>query len=236
MLRKISPRNRTNRKGQGYPHLQNSLDSFAHTLGNTLLEATTLEVNTIIVSQITAAKFNPQIIYEQLIELDSVYIQENIHESLRTQYHTLYSSLQQEYQILSTDSDSSLYSSTVSNPISLPNLPQTHLVQQLLVQPRFLRVLRKLAEVKAVLDNRNQTLLSTPNPEISPTDIIFVQTVTQLDGDSFHRYAKEILAHPYQDTILRLHKAGVSTSDRQWRGLIRFLVQIAQETLSGFSH
>jgi hypothetical protein len=207
--------------------LQKQLEDFQQALGDTLIGATAVEVNTVIVSEITAAKFNPGETYQEILQLNSAYLEQNIHESLRDRYHQLQQQLQRDYRGLLSHPTSNLYNP--NPPSSLPT--QGDLKQQLLSNPHFLRSLRKLAEVKAILDRRNQSLL-TPSALPNPYDLIFAQTVTQLDGDIFHRYATELLDHPQQDLILQLHRTGVTSSDQQWRGLLRFLLQIAQ-TLVG---
>lgn len=196
--------------------LQKQLEDFQEALGDTLIAATGVEVNTVIVSEINATKFNPGETYQSMLELDAEYLGQNVHESLRGQYRQLQQQLQQDSRALLGNS---------SATASLPS--QGDLKQQLLSNPRFLRSLRKVAEVKAILDRRNHHLLHST--ESSHTqDLIFAQTVTQLDGDIFHYYATELLDHPQRDTIVELHRSGVKSSDQQWRGWLRFLLQIAQ--------
>mgnify|MGYP003345186656 CR=1 FL=1 len=50
--------------------LQTKFEGFLHTLSNTLTDFTALEVNTMIVSGITGAKFNPLNAYETIYERD----------------------------------------------------------------------------------------------------------------------------------------------------------------------
>lgn len=218
----LSPRSNQQR------HFQQQLEDFQQALGDTLIEATAVEVNTVIVSEITAAKFNPWETYHSILQIDPAYLEHHIHESLHHRYNQLQQQLSQASQALLTNPESNSHNSTAT--ASLPT--QGKLKQQLLSQPRFLRTLRKLAEIKAILDQRNYCL-STTSDATNTTDIVFAQTVTQLDGDIFHHYATELLDHPHRDLILHLHRTGVTASDQQWRGLLRFLLKIAQALAYG---
>jgi len=118
-------------------------------------------------------------------------------------------------------------------------------VQRLLADGQFLRSLRKVGELKACLDNRNRSLarLEAAHPGGSAraiarevrTDMIYAQTVIQLDGDIINRYSQEILDHPHRDLILRIHNESVESGERQWRGLLGFVVELVQNTLDSGS-
>lgn len=124
-----------------------------------------------------------------------------------------------------------------------PNNPEEILkTQRLLHESRFLRKLRKISELKAALDCRNKALLrkraqlpANINPEVLQkavtTDMIYAQTVLQLDGDVINRYAQEIFDHPRRDVLLQIHRDGVTASEKQWRGLLEFIIGLVQATL-----
>ncbi|HEY9819652.1 MAG TPA: hypothetical protein V6D35_02585, partial [Candidatus Sericytochromatia bacterium] len=94
--------------------------------------------------------------------------------------------------------------SRLPDPINPTNPGEILKVREVLNNSRFLRSLRKISELKAALDNRNKALLRKRNEQlgrIAPdvlqkavtTDLIYAQTVIQLDGDIINRYSQEIL-------------------------------------------
>jgi hypothetical protein len=114
--------------------------------------------------------------------------------------------------------------------------------QELLNNSHFLRSLRKLSELKAALDNRNKALLKKQDElpgfvksdvlhKAVTTDMIYAQTVIQLDGDVINRYSQEIFDHPHREVILQIHREGVTAGEKQWRGLLEFIIGLVQATL-----
>ncbi len=95
-------------------------------------------------------------------------------------------------------------------------------IQKLLDNDKFVRTLRKMAELKAALDGGNVTS--------TKTDIIFVQTVMQLDGDIITRYHKELfsLSEDAKNLIINTHNQGVVSGEKQWRGTFSFLINLVQ--------
>lgn len=101
------------------------------------------------------------------------------------------------------------------------------LVDYVLQDSRFLRSLRKLIELKAA---------------IAQDDKIYAQTVIQLDGDVITRYRKSLFEpSPLEgkdelvnkELIMNVHHQGVTAAEEQWRGLLRFCVQIVKELVFG---
>ncbi|MBW4648551.1 MAG: hypothetical protein KME06_07600 [Kastovskya adunca ATA6-11-RM4] len=247
------------------PGLSRMLDDFLQSLGGVLIDITALEVNTMIVEQISGEKFIPWETYRDVYQINRNYLeQQEVHESLRERYIDLRRHLELEYTLLLTDPSSGLYDPTISptdcpiliNPsIELEQL-QTHLpdslaptnsedllqVHRVLSDSNFLRSLRKIGELKAALDNRNKALLrreyELPNP-VKPefieksvkTDMIYAQTIIQLDGDIINRYSQQVFDHPHKDLILKVHEEGVIAGERQWRGLLEFVVGLVQSAL-----
>ncbi len=132
--------------------------------------------------------------------------------------------------------------SRLPDPINPTNSGEILKVRELLNNSRFLRSLRKISELKAALDNRNKALLRKRNEQlgrIAPdvlqkavtTDLIYAQTVIQLDGDIINRYSQEILDHPHREVILQIHQEGVAAGEKQWRGLLEFIISLVQATL-----
>ncbi|WP_229425939.1 hypothetical protein [Lusitaniella coriacea] len=128
------------------------------------------------------------------------------------------------------------------DPLKSQASPEMARVKQLLGDGQFLRSLRKLGELKTCMDSRNEKLLameaehpghsSAAIAQAVKTDMIYAQTVIQLDGDVINRYSEEILDHPYRDVILQIHKESVETGERQWRGLLGFAIDIVQSALA----
>jgi hypothetical protein len=95
-------------------------------------------------------------------------------------------------------------------------------IQQLLNNARFVRTLRKMSELKAALDSGD-----IHSAEI---DIIYAQTVMQLDGDIITRYHKDLfaLSEEAKNLILKAHNEGVIAGEKQWRGTFSFLINLVQ--------
>lgn len=128
------------------------------------------------------------------------------------------------------------------NPLNSTSPGDIVKAQQILHNCRFLRSLRKISELKTALDNRNKALqrkqdeqLIYADSEASNlpvlTDLIYAQTVIQLDGDIINRYSQEIFDHPHREVILQIHQDGVTASEKQWRGLLEFIIGLVQATL-----
>ncbi len=128
------------------------------------------------------------------------------------------------------------------NPISPTSSAEILKAQEILHHCRFLRKLRKISELKAALDNRNKALQRRQDEQLlyaeseavnEPvlTDLIYAQTVIQLDGEIINRYSQEIFAHPHREVILGIHQEGVTASEKQWRGLLEFIIGLVQTTL-----
>lgn len=127
------------------------------------------------------------------------------------------------------------------NPTSSTSSAEIIKAQELLHNCRFLRSLRKISELKAALDNRNKALQRRQDEQLYTeaeavtepvlTDLIYAQTVIQLDGEIINRYSQEIFAHPHREVILGIHQQGVMASEKQWRGLLEFIIGLVQTTL-----
>jgi hypothetical protein len=238
-------------------------DSFLESLGNTLLDITALEVNTMVVAQITGSKFNPEEAYVNLYEIperreDGTYEEQyfvdlgmkprreikeeqTLEESQRLQdrYLSLRRKLNLEYnQVVSkltTDPDL-LNKLRLNEPRRFEELKrrppdpdpidadERKWLGMLFRDPQFLRSLRKLSELKAALDSDK---IDSPR-----TDIIFAQTVIQLDGDVINRYHQELLTHEQRELIIKIHSEGVVTGEKQWHGLLNFMVSLVQSIAS----
>lgn len=252
------------------PSLSQNLNQFLQSLGDVLLDITALEVNTMVVEQITGDKFISWEAYRDIYAISQEYLeQQEIHESLRPRYLELRKNLELEYTLLLTDPTSAFYDPKVvesarqANQILTDPTLEMHDIQTRLPDPLrptnseeilkahkvlndsgFLRSLRKLSELKAALDNRNKALWKKQDEQPDylesdalnksvKTDIIYAQTVIQLDGDVINRYSQAIFDHPHRDLILQIHKEGVTAGEKQWRGLLEFIIGLVQTTIEG---
>ncbi|MFW6358101.1 MAG: hypothetical protein ACOC0N_02625 [Chroococcales cyanobacterium] len=213
-----------------------------------------------VVDSISGEKFIPWEAYRNLYLIKHEYLeQQGIEESLRDRYLSLRKELETEYTALLSDPNSSFYNPSVMkedysvltnpnqdgteiptrlpDPFGLTNPQDIHKARKLLNDCRFVRSLRKIAELKATLDHRQELLWKIqqehPDAPLSAvkTDLIYAQSVVQLDGDVINRYSQEILDHPYKEVILKIHREGVEASDRQWRGLLRFVIDLVEKAV-----
>lgn len=132
--------------------------------------------------------------------------------------------------------------SQLPNPLKPHDPNEMHRVQALLNNPKFSRSLRKMSELKAGLDNRNRSLqrMQHLHPDQAQaeimndvkTDIIYAQTIIQLDGDVINRYSTDIFDHPHRDLILNIHRESVTAGEQQWRELLGFILDLAQKTFA----
>ncbi len=255
------------------PRLGRTLDDFLLSLGEVLIDITALEVNTMVVEQITGEKFIAWEAYRDIYLISPEdFAQGEIHESLRARYIQLRKNLELEYTLLLTNPNSEFYDPTVMDSVAKngqiltdptvelhemqtrlpdplnPTSPEEILkVQRVLDDSGFLRSLRKMSELKSALDNRNKALLRKQDElpdhvksevvnKAVKTDMIYAQTVIQMDGDVINRYSQEIFDHPHRDLILQIHKEGVTAGEKQWRGLLQFIINLVQASLQrGFS-
>lgn len=249
------------------PSLSRNLNDFLESLGEVLVEITALEVNTMVVEQITGDKFIAWEAYRDLYPISDEYLEDQgVEPSLRDRYLQLRKNLELEYTLILADSKSEFYDPNVlqlitepkqilsdpnvelseiytrlPNPLNSTNPAEVLKVQEILHNCRFLRCLRKISELKTALDNHNkaikrkrdQQLIYADEVATSPvlTDLIYAQTVIQLDGDILNRYSQEIFDHPRRELILQIHQEGVTASEKQWRGLLEFIIGLVQLTL-----
>ena len=242
-------------------NLQKKFDGFFQSLGDVLTDITALEVNTMVSKEITGEKFIPWEAYRDLYPINEEYLRQmGVDESLHPQYLKLRKSLELGYTLLITDPSSEFYEAEelrtidtdapimTDSEVSLAEieskLPNPHdsknceYLRSLLANSRFLSLLRKNSELKAALDARSETILSTQTPQFSQlssptfkTDVIYAQTVIQIDGDIMSRYSQEIFNHPQRDLILQIHKISVESGHQQWRGLFGFVINMVRDTL-----
>lgn len=221
--------------------ISNKFSSFALSLGEALNDITALEVNTMIVSQITGNKFVAELAYRGLYDIpaseDDTHYETRYFEAqeppIPQALHLRYLNLRRRLvsSFLAIASSGKLYGMD-GDFQDLPH-PDRHEreVAILLKNGQFLRTLRKLAELKAALDLNVKQSFQQGTKQPSVVDIIYAQTVLQLDGDVINRFHENLLKVDSKDVLLHIHNQGVSAGERQWRGLLQFMVGLVQEIL-----
>lgn len=209
--------------------IQNQVDTFFTSLGEVLNDITALEVNTMVVSEITGHKFNPQDAYAALYaipigDVNDPYFsicKPEIPMEVRDRYIDLRRKLRSaydEYLMQAPDTEHFPDLPNPNDPLDLPRL------ERLLSDSQFLRSLRKLRELRHLLGGSqaaNQNII----------DVIAAQTVIQLDGDVLNRFDQRLLQDSNRDFLLNIHKQAVLSGEAQWRGLLKFMIDLLQELI-----
>ncbi|MEH2183724.1 hypothetical protein [Nostoc sp.] len=243
-------------------------------------DITALEINTMVVEQITGAKFNAWQAYEEIYSIndkdyfdvkgipnpdDLIDPEKTQAQELRKRYTSLFAQLEREYFYIlleqsteTSEPDSRIIqyqerlkyqvehkanivpTDEVYIKLARPILPaptpvtdgeENNLkslqhrwqeIEKLLNNDKFIRTLRKMSELKAALNSDNITSVDI--------DVIYAQTVMQLDGDIISRYNKKLfqLSEDDRDLILKIHNEGIVAGEKQWRGTLDFLIGIVQ--------
>src|SRR4028119_1953685 len=137
------------------PGLSRNLNEFLQSLGEVLIDITALEVNTMVVEQITGEKFIPWEAYRDIYPISQEYLErQGIHPSVRDRYLELRKNLELEYTLLLTDPKSEFYDPRVLDSATQDN--------QILTDPTV-----ELHEIK--------TRLPDPLRPTSPEEILKVQ-------------------------------------------------------------
>ncbi len=226
------------------------LDRRLESLNVLVGEIASVEVNTSLVDKITTEKFIPWQVYQQLHAISRLNLEKlNIHSSLREHYLSLRRQLELEYAFLLVNPTSELYDEKISkqvkqdlailtqpnndwenllsrlpNPLDSDNPSVMLTLHKLLRDYPFLRTLRKLGELKNVLDRRNQVVWQSES-----ADMIYAQTRIQLGGQISNCYDQKLLNHPHRKTILELHREGVEAGEKHWQGLLEFIITIVHK-------
>lgn len=247
------------------------LNKFVSSVQILVDDITALEVNTMVVSNITGNKFNAWEAYQEIysiIDKDYFNIKKIPNDSpLRERYVELFSQLEREYfyiiieneqlnnrkveqyhqrlQLLKEVKKGNIVESDpqyieLARPIlpaPTPVMDRENLnnqnqqdweqnrqeIRYLLSNDKFVRSLRKIAELKAALDGGDVTS--------TRTDTIYAQTVMQLDGDIITRYHKDLFSLPEEakKLILQVHNEGVVAGEKQWHGVLDFLINLVRD-------
>lgn len=228
-----------------------NINNWFNSINSLLGEISTVEISTTIVDEITEDIFIPYEVYQEIYAISPHYLAElGIDESMGDRYLQLRRQLELQYALLLCNENSILYNKSLVPEVTrdLPilardtttweNLPcrlpppvnsqqndGNRVLYRLLAEPQFKITLQQLGNIKASLDRHNLQLSGSVNNDFNLT---YAQTVIQLDGKIINRYASEIIEHPQQQEIIRLHQKGVEAGTKQWYKLLRFVTEIIQ--------
>lgn len=224
-------------------------------MSSLLGEVSRVEISTMIVDEITEDVFLPYEVYQAIYSISPIYLAElEIDESLRDRYLRLRRQLELQYALLLTDENSIFYSEKTARDVKrdLPVLAQdttpwenlpfrlpppvnsnraagNGVLYHLLAEPSFKYILRQLGNIKTALDRRNLRFSASVQSDYTiHSDITYAHTVIQLDGKISNCYASEIIQHPQQQEIVKLHQKGVEAGTKQWHKLFQFVTEIIQ--------
>jgi hypothetical protein len=200
--------------------LRQQLDSFVQSLGETLIDFTALEVNTMIVNEIQGSHFEPIEAYSALYWIGHKpnIVLKDTPESLWPRYQELWDRLEKKYLLCFPD--------RAEQAKPLPNPDQINEIKTLMRNGTFLRSLRKFSELLSALNSGGTSQENT--------DIIYAQTILHLDGDVTNRFHADLLHLENPETrnfILSIHDQAVETGTKHWRGLMQFMVNLIKSAL-----
>lgn len=222
---------------------------------NLLDNITTVEISTIIVDEIVDDIFIPWEVYQAIYLVSRDYLeQSSINFSLGDRYLQLRRQLELAYCLLLIDPSSSLYDRTqvakikrdlpilsqnnspnnnqwetiptrLPPPISPGSRQNMSTVNKLLSDRSFTGVLHQLNKRKAALDRRDRILRGAAHRH-NLIDTTYAQTSLQLDGKIVNRYSQAVMEHRDRHLLLQLHEQSTSAGEQQWRGLIKFMLNL----------
>lgn len=218
---------------------------------NLLENITAVEISTVIVDEIVDEIFLPWEAYQAIYYLSRFYLEQSaIDLSLHNRYLQLRRQLELAYCLLLVDPSSQLYNRTLVAEISrdLPILSQQNVdwetiptrlpepipisrrqnmsaINKLLRDPQFINVLQQLNKLKSALDRRDRILRGSSRQN-NITDTTYAQTSLQLNGKIVNRYSQAILGRSDRNLLLQLHEQSTSTGEKQWRGLVSFILSL----------
>ncbi len=165
-------------------------------LAESLLELTTLEIQTMIVAEIPVESFHPWQVYQDIYQISPTLLQQQgISSPLGDRYLQLRQQLALEYSLITGIRELPLPEELVNSPIFEQN-------------PRLAAKLRQLSLKKQIIDQNRA---------------IYAQTILELEGNITNRYTQTLLNHPHRDLILSLHYQGVNAATQQWQRIIKLI-------------
>lgn len=236
---------------------QDPLGKFVESIKDLLTDITALEVNTMVVAQITAAKFNAWEAYQAIYSVSDQYIKTTkIPEESYESYENLFNKLEKDYFYTLIDPDSGLEDLRDQKVEEYRKRLKYLKERKVAPEPSTLNSVRPILpdptdesldnwkKIQDILDN-NQFLRSLRKiielkaaldsnkiESAENVDTIYAQTVMQLDGDVISRYHKKLLEdEDTKDLILRIHNEGVVAGEKQWHELLDFMVTLLKSVV-----
>jgi hypothetical protein len=227
-----------------------AFDSLVDGLKDSVKDISALEVNTMIVSDISGLKFKPLLSYEALYRIPHKDLPENIIKDSDDYYDDLYKG-NLEYPSLN-GSNTKISSKDLNiarknhlklrerlgeaaklatnnqdyqlpDPESVEDRPELH---NLLENTQFIRSLRKLNELRSLAEK----------PEASDSsnvfDNIYAQTTIQLDGDivnCFHKRLFESMEGDDRDFLIKVHLDAVNSGQKNWQSLLHLIFDMLSQ-------
>ncbi len=215
-----------------------------------LIDITTLEVNTMVVEQVTGNQFIPWEVYRDVYPISKQYLESRgVYPALRDRYLSLRKQLEIEYCLLLVEHDPTaikdcpiltdrtvnldLVETKLPNPFNTGDRPtENSKIQSIFKQQNFLNSLEKIGQLKLTLDLQNQALKK--NQTLAVNDIIYAQTVIKLNGEIINRFHHQLFEHEHKDLILKIHQEEIVAGSAQWHKLLETALSstFAQPTLS----
>ena len=115
------------------------------------------------------------------------------------------------------------------DPGPLPSLDQAA-EEGLFENGAFLRELRSLRELFYLIGGEDAT--DSKNVH----DLIFAQTIIEMDGDVMNRFHEQLLASQDREFLLSTHREAVTTGQENWQHLVTMIINTVQtlQKLLGF--
>ncbi|MBV5259749.1 hypothetical protein FLX56_15135 [Synechococcus moorigangaii CMS01] len=220
-----------------------AVQQFIQALNQVFFAGTTLEVNTMVVEAIANQRFIPWEVYQDLYQLNPQDLTQAAYPpAWQAVYLDLRHQLERQYHSLLREPASPLYDPDLltAGPENLPPLPaptgaksEIQRLRYLLGDRQFLCCLRKMGELKSILDQRWRQCQRQGEtaPDLAPPNLIYAKTVLQLDGTITNTYTEALMAHPHCGLILQAHQNNIQIGDQQWRGFLSFLVGLVHSSL-----
>jgi hypothetical protein len=262
-------KNKTPKKGKGgkvvpinknsepdSPGESSSLNSFRETLKDIMQDITSLEVNTMIVSEITLAGFVPEDFLEQsindmnyrteqgMIELKNDLLKRRnqlANESAQIDPSDL-QAVERHRQTLQTyNDDLEAYKDAEEEMQVLTEAQRDYYLDaRRQIRALNLDLTQPLDQIKLTASEvRKLRKIWEMRNCIINGDRIYAQTKLGLDGDLTNRYVKDLFDGgkesklPFDTTrlILELHRIGVENAEQQWKELIDLVIGLVKDLL-----
>ncbi len=217
---------KTNPREEKIKEIINSfLESFKDAVG----DLSALEVNTMIVSEINGLKFNPKNAYRALYDVlkDVDCNLDKVYDSVKGEF-TQNTQAKLKRNLMGAVQDA-LRKPDQNRDLSLTTLPEPGSpdAQTLLKNKRFIVTLRKLNEVRSLINKPSF------NDKDNIYDNIYAQTIIQLDGDVINYFHRRLFEQGHsveqRNLLLQIHGDAVASGQKNWQDLLRLIVDMLSQ-------